>query len=350
MGSRNLTSRRSGRVACGSGLVALDLLLSPNVEGVPAYAGGTCGNVLTILAFLGWESYPIARIGADPAGVQLRRDLERCGVNVTLLDIDQQAQTPIIVQQNRRGANGVISHRFIWQCPSCKEYLPTFRPPTLKKASGLLQTINRQDLFFFDRVAPSTVALAEASYARGSLVFFEPSKVGSDRLFQRALRSAHIVKYARDRIPTKRGLSVGHALEIQTLGKDGLRYKLPGGRWTFSPASVPVRPIRDSSGAGDWTTAGIVEVLTRFSKNISMFSSRSVLEAVRYGQALAAINCEYDGARGAMYELSARQINSRVQRLVKGATTSLRPLAPSGLTQDRYTAAYCTACWPREVG
>jgi fructokinase len=40
----------------GTGLVALDLVVS-NDNSVPPryYAGGTCGNVLTILSFLGWE-------------------------------------------------------------------------------------------------------------------------------------------------------------------------------------------------------------------------------------------------------------------------------------------------------
>ena len=53
----------------GTGLVALDVVIddeSPQVQRL--FAGGTCGNVLTILSFLGWNSFPVARIAKDSAG------------------------------------------------------------------------------------------------------------------------------------------------------------------------------------------------------------------------------------------------------------------------------------------
>jgi len=52
----------------GSGLIALDLIVSPeSSSSFQAHAGGTCGNVLTVLAYLGWASYPVARLGDDAA-------------------------------------------------------------------------------------------------------------------------------------------------------------------------------------------------------------------------------------------------------------------------------------------
>src|SRR6516165_2186734 len=65
----------------GIRLVVLDVIVSAQ-PGAPTRcrAGGTCGNVLAALAYLGWTSYPIARLGDDPAGRALANDLARWGV------------------------------------------------------------------------------------------------------------------------------------------------------------------------------------------------------------------------------------------------------------------------------
>jgi hypothetical protein len=69
--------------AFGAGLLALDVVVSADPDTpMSAYAGGTCGNVLAVLAYLGWESFPIARLSDDPAAQRVRRDLERWGVRL----------------------------------------------------------------------------------------------------------------------------------------------------------------------------------------------------------------------------------------------------------------------------
>ena len=46
-------------VVVGTGLVALDIVINSDVHRPPQlWAGGTCGNVLTILSYLGWHAYP----------------------------------------------------------------------------------------------------------------------------------------------------------------------------------------------------------------------------------------------------------------------------------------------------
>ena len=44
----------------GTGLVALDVVVSG--DDVKYFAGGTCGNVLTCLSYLGWDAKPVARL------------------------------------------------------------------------------------------------------------------------------------------------------------------------------------------------------------------------------------------------------------------------------------------------
>jgi hypothetical protein len=59
----------------GRGLVALDVVIADDVTVDPILcAGGTCGNVLTALALLGWASYPIARLRSDAASKRVIED------------------------------------------------------------------------------------------------------------------------------------------------------------------------------------------------------------------------------------------------------------------------------------
>ena len=52
----------------GTGLIALDFVLGPEKdEPIRYWAGGTCGNVLAIMAYLGWDSFPVARMNGDAA-------------------------------------------------------------------------------------------------------------------------------------------------------------------------------------------------------------------------------------------------------------------------------------------
>ena len=98
----------------GAGLIALDLVIGPDPNApVRSWAGGTCGNVLSILAYLGWDAYPIARMNGDPASERVRSDMARWGVKLNWASCAPTTHTPIIVQQIRRDGNGrlcTVSH------------------------------------------------------------------------------------------------------------------------------------------------------------------------------------------------------------------------------------------------
>ena len=55
-------------VVVGTGLVALDVVMNSDAHQPPRlWAGGTCGNVLTSLSYLGWQAYPVSRLNKDTA-------------------------------------------------------------------------------------------------------------------------------------------------------------------------------------------------------------------------------------------------------------------------------------------
>jgi len=61
----------------------------------------------------------------------------------------------------------------------------------------------------------------------------------------------------------------------------------------------------DTAGAGDWCTAGSLSVLGRNGANaFNQIGTTKLLSAISFGQALAAWNCGFHGARGGMYLVS----------------------------------------------
>src|SRR5438105_3755577 len=87
-------------LAFGTGLVALDVILNVDSDVSPGFfTGGTCGNVLTILGYLGWHSSPISRLGSGPAGQRVMHDLKRWHVTSKYITDDDDGSTPIIIHR-----------------------------------------------------------------------------------------------------------------------------------------------------------------------------------------------------------------------------------------------------------
>ena len=116
-------------VLVGTGLVASDWLLigSDRVRPNEIYAGGSCGNVLAILAYLGWESYPVARLGRDRQAEHVVSDFKRWNVRTDFVFREEKGVTPVIIIRLRE-VNGKKTSRFEWRHPSSGEWLPRYRP------------------------------------------------------------------------------------------------------------------------------------------------------------------------------------------------------------------------------
>jgi sugar/nucleoside kinase (ribokinase family) len=310
----------------GTGLISLDVVLGPEADPTPNYwAGGTCGNVLAVLAYLGWQSYPAATLGSDIAAAKIVDDFERFGVQLPFLSRNPTRHTPIIVERIRRAPDGTPRHRFIWTCPNCGAWLPGYRTLLSSQTAAISNALSDVNVFFFDRVSRSALSLAHACSLKGALIVFEPNGIKDGQLFRQALQLSDIVKYSHERVGPFRSLdkSVGRKLEIETLGDEGLRYRIVGARprpsrWKQLPPYA-VNDLKDAAGAGDWCTAGIIHQL---GKNgvaaFKQFNTKQIEEALHIGQAMAAMKCRYIGPRGIMYSVSKNQFDLALQKTLDG--------------------------------
>jgi sugar/nucleoside kinase (ribokinase family) len=313
----------------GTGLISLDVVfLNGDNTGPKYWAGGTCGNVLTILAYLGWRSYPVGIIGKDEAGAQVLQDIKRVGVHIRFLERNDKHQTPIVVEQIRKDVKGMARHRFIWICPNCGSRLPGYRAVPIDRAQFFAEKLPNPEVFFFDRVSRGILHIAETCAAKGALVVFEPSGIKETKLFQEAVSISHIVKYSHQRM--------GHLklptypiplLEVETYGETGLRYRLGSGlstssqQWAEMQAYV-VDSVKDTAGAGDWCTAGILNTLgSNGLKGLKSATEKDIIKALRFGQAFAALKCSYEGARGVMYAFTKKKLEQRVSRILTDKKT-----------------------------
>jgi sugar/nucleoside kinase (ribokinase family) len=325
------------RVAVGTGLVALDVVIGANSKNWPhLWAGGTCGNVLTILKFLGWCSFPVARVKNDTAGKIVRRDLKRLGVSVRFLGLKPHASTPVVVQRIRTRGSGIPSHSFSWACPGCGARLPGYQPVAAGVVRRTTANLPIASVCFLDRVSRGAITLAEWFREHGAVVFFEPSAAGDPNLMKEALGLAHIVKYSHERsLELSRSISNSRPLlEIETLGTDGLRYRsrlntCRKANWQHLDP-FEVQRAKDTAGAGDWCSAGIIDKLAvAGSATFGRVSADCVDAALRYGQALAAWNCRFEGARGGMYNRDKATFLQEVDQILSkrsiGSTIADRP-------------------------
>lgn len=332
--------------AVGAGLVALDVVID-EIEKVEAQflAGGTCGNVLSALSFLGWDARPIARLKDDAPAEWIIEDLQQCCVDTSLLTLTNDGSTPVIIERVRETLDGRRYHSYSLRCPCCGHYLPGYKSIRAKDASVITHDLASHQVFFFDRVSRGTLNLVTHSRQQGALVVFEPSGVGDPRLFREAWELAHVVKYSNDRLrdiadlELKSTIRNGLLLEIETLGASGLRYRSriersSRTRWT-SLEAIPSPSFKDAAGSGDWCTAGLIHKLARGGlRTFRKVGEERLVDALRYGQALASWNCSYVGARGGMYELSKPQFDRQIRALLLGKAVRVKTDRADGAAES----------------
>lgn len=340
----------------GTGLVALDIVYGLDKECAPGlYAGGTCGNVLAALAFLGWDSYPVARIGDDAAGARVLDDLAACGVRTDFAAFAPRRPTPVVVQRIRVDSEGRVVHRFATRCPGCGAFFPQYQPVPREPLGKVMAALPAPEVVFVDRLSPGAVLLAETAYQRGALIYFEPSAKCDPRLVERMLAVAHIVKYSEDRAHDfARPRHTVVPLEIETRGAAGIRYcgtmfSARGRTWRSLPGFV-VPQLRDAAGAGDWMSAGLIDFLAQAGAAGLEAVPRDVIEeGLRTSQAFSAWTCGFEGARGGMYRESAAQVRATVARTLAAGVVDAAPVGSICATPFDVFVELCGGCGPVPV-
>ena len=325
-----------------AGYVPLDIIL---YRGRTWHAaGGTAGNVAAILGFLGWNASVIADVGDDLAGRRIRSDLQKSNVSVDYLRTVGSLDTPRVVHNITEEG-----HSYRFKCPKCSRSLPSSRPLSLKRAIEIHETAEvAPNVFFFDRINAGTLDLAEAFKDNGSTIYLEPSREARPTFTRRALEIADIVKVADDRIGELRTTTASkpRQLWIITAGFKGAKFRFGNGKWHESPAYS--YPVVDAGGAGDWTSAGLINSFQAHPE----LNVRTVSSSLTWAQALAAVSCGVPGARGLARRQTADSVIKAAQFLQANGTNDSSMSVGSGRKQIPKMGApnfTCSSCLQPEI-
>ncbi|NAS30387.1 hypothetical protein GTQ40_05345 [Flavobacteriaceae bacterium R38] len=303
----------------GTGFLTLDVILNGSKNTPPKFqAGGSFGNVLTILSFLGFNTYPISRLADNKVTDLLLEDIKKWNVNIDLIFKEDNGSTPIIIHRILKDKLGNPKHKFEFKNPNNGKWLPSYRPFLSKDVKQVERNLPKSNVYYFDRVSRSSIDLAKISKEKGGLVYFEPSSYNTSKQFKEAISVSDIIKFSSDRIKNYKELfpKNNSILEIETLGANGINYRFKSDEWIKLPPFLVSNPI-DTAGAGDWCSSGIIKKLCLNGILVNQ-SKEQIEKALNYGQALGAINCLFDGARGAMYNKTIHEIESLVSDILDG--------------------------------
>lgn len=297
--------KQGKKLTClGAGTFPLDNLQEKNgkdVKTIYQHVGGTCGNVMSILAWMGWHTLPAARLDDSEAGLLIKADLESYGCDTRLVSNTPDGGTTILDIIHKTDRDGKPKTAYMAHSPRGGRFV-NHRFWTMKQAQELFDSQEEMpDVFFFDRCAPGNILLAQLFHERGVLVYYEPNEP-VDRNFLRAVATSDIVKFSNEKHPDV-SFTEGFTdkLFIQTLNEKGLRFKLRAEGWmTIPPEHNP--HAMDGEGAGDWTTSTFINELGHHHMlTFDRIHQPNVTHCLEEAQRVASMSVSYLGAKGLIH-------------------------------------------------
>ena len=305
----------------GCGFVCIDYI---QYDGsVICDIGGTCGNVLSFLCFLGWESCVWMPWYEEES---LAHWLNDRGVDARYF-VKTKKCVPKIVQVTDRTDK---THRFLTRCPKCGGRLAEICLPTKKHMETDKEVSN---LFFCDRISEGILNRAAETALAGGVTMYEPNGLRTYGQLLANSRKFHIVKFSDEKISEKwqQNLLIdlkneGVKLIIVTQGKDGLKFAVKQNwGWTELRGEKADRGEgKDSSGAGDWLTAIFLDCfLSQIENGGSAFDYDIVCASLRCAMKAAALSCKEVGAQGMLH--SGKRIKE-LERIIGMPLSSEKPV------------------------
>ena len=73
-------------------------------------------------------------------------------------------------------------------------------------------------------------------------------------------------------------------------------------------------------------------------------SEKNIRDALIFGQCLSAINCQFVGARGSMYQLSKSDFNDAICKIMNGEEPNLQQMSVTNNKDQDIIKQFCPKC------
>ena len=262
--------------------------------------GGTCGNVSSMLPYLGVQSYPIAHFDLSDQGRALTADLKYYGADTRFVRNTPKGGTTILncvhKLDDKTGEHAMTFHAY---SPNSQYAQHKYIRAKDEVPELLAQLDFVPDVFFFDKAEAGNRALAEALRAKGSLVYFEPEDDRELKKFTKAVEASDIIKFSATKIS-----DLGYCeqypdkLFIMTKGDEGLQFKLGLGEWQQVDAPKNENVV-DWEGAGDWLTSKFIALLCEHDLlKVASFAEDAIRNLLTEASATAARSVSFLSSKG----------------------------------------------------
>jgi fructokinase len=230
------------------------------------------------------------------------------------------AKTPKIIEILKDS-----EHEFLTRCTSCGENTLKLQLPTVADVDRMALDVRCFDVFYSDRNSPGIRKMMDTVRSVDGITIFEPNSSRNVESLIEGSSHADIVKFSRNRVHRNIAERIkretnGVKLIISTEGNKGLSFahRLLNGDmsdWIYTP-SVIDGPVIDTSGAGDWLTAGMIyEIFRQYGDNArcELFKdSATIADILSQGMRYSNLCCAAIGAQGVFYSEQSVQAFNRL--------------------------------------
>jgi sugar/nucleoside kinase (ribokinase family) len=222
--------------------------------------GGTCGNIMCLLSNFGFSTYPQACLDDSPEGKKIKADMDRYGCDTRFVTNRPDGGTTLLRVTHKQNPDGTPRIAVRAGSPGGSRFPKRKFLRARDEAPAFVEALTAEfipDFYFFDVPAAGHRYIARALREKGTVVWFEPSSISTNADLE-GVALSDVIKFSNEEVPDA-SFADGFRdkLFIQTLGKDGLRFKFRDGQWKTLPPD-PVEKVMDTEGAGDCATAGAI--------------------------------------------------------------------------------------------
>lgn len=269
--------------------------------------GSNPGNVMCILGYFGWHSYPIALLDESAQGFQMTKDFQRYGCDTRFVSNTPDGGTNCLKVIHCLDNKGNPTRKFSKRHAPGSGF-PRDKALTVKGEDATLPLFIKNldflpDVYFYEGVTAAWRELGKYMRENGVMVYYEiQSTRGNDfSKFLKCMRESDIVKFSDETIQDVSFVDdLGDKLVIQTLGAKGVRFNLRGEGWIELPPILNENVV-DTEGCGDWTTATFINALgKRGVLKLADLTTELVCDCLMEAQEYASRNASFIGTKGAI--------------------------------------------------
>lgn len=262
--------------------------------------GGTCANVLCILALFGWTALPQVKLTERQEGQRLADSLLSFGCDTryvsfvpigTFCGMECNHKKDMLSGEHKLtisvfGLDG--SRYFTVKHLRARDEVPAF----------LENLSEAPDVYFFDHYEAGPRATARELKNRGSLIYFECENNREWNKLVKSVEVADIVKFSDENVPDLSFCdNYNDKLFIQTQGAKGLQFKLRDRKW-IHVKPVQVANVVDWEGCGDTITAVFLDELCKLGlPKVANLTEEQVKAALTAATDKAARCTQYYGSK-----------------------------------------------------